>query len=395
MSHPCGVHMKQATAPDGGEIAFVNATRVHKALTAEPEKRLLVWMARRTPATINSDHLTGLGFVCQLLAGAAYALTSRTPWMLWLVDFFLFLNWLGDSLDGTLARVRNQQRPRYGFYVDHMADTLGALALMAGLLCSGYLHWEIAVGMLVCFYLLSIESYLATYTMGRFRLSHGIFGPTEIRLLLVAGNTALLVHPYAHVLGRRFLLFDLAGAVAIAGMALMVLSVTARNTIRLYREETPTRMSNLIRTALLLAVLAGLFPSYTPAQDLDTRISKTAASRETHSVIRTIYVKAEGVQTLAAAKARNVLVNDKCYAVTALEDQADGILSISSEKQGVSSPFTHIPFTGQRIYTSATLFDRKTGEALWTANWSDIWFGSPAKAGEHIVERLEKDRQCQ
>ncbi len=119
-----------------------------------------------------------------------------------------------------------------------------------------------------------------------------------------------------------------------------------------------------------------------------------AAPPETHSAIRTIYVNAEGAQTLAAARARNLLASSKCYTVTAVEDQADAILSISSEKQGYTSVFTHIPFTGQKIYTSATLFDRKTGEVLWTTDRSDIWFGSPARAGERIVERLKKDRQC-
>ena len=162
---------------DRRQSGFVYALRVHKSLTAEVEKRVLVWMAERTPKAISSDHLTALGFVAQLLAGAAYALAAWDPRALWLVNFFLVLNWLGDSLDGTLARVRNQQRPRYGFYVDHMADTFGALALMAGLACSGYVHWQVAAGMLVCFYVLSIESYLATYTMGHFHLSHGIFGP--------------------------------------------------------------------------------------------------------------------------------------------------------------------------------------------------------------------------
>jgi archaetidylinositol phosphate synthase len=147
------------------------------------------------------------------------------------------LNWLGDSLDGTLARVRNQQRPRYGYYVDHMADACGALALMVGLGCSGYVHWEIAAGMLLCFYALSIESYLATYTTGRFHLSHGIFGPTEIRILLAVGNILVRTHPYANLGRRHFLSFDVGGAVAIAGMAVMVLSAAIRQTVLLYKEE--------------------------------------------------------------------------------------------------------------------------------------------------------------
>jgi len=194
-------------------------------------------MAERTPSAIGSDHLTALGFVAQLAAGAAYALAAWDPRALWLVNLFLVLNWLGDSLDGTLARVRNQQRPRYGFYVDHMADTFGALALMAGLACSGYVHWQIAAGMLAGFYVLSIESYLATYTMGHFHLSHGFFGPTELRILLIVGNIVLLVRPYADIAGRRFLLFDVGGVVAIVGMAIMAVTAAIRHTAVLYQEE--------------------------------------------------------------------------------------------------------------------------------------------------------------
>lgn len=222
---------------ESAENEFTNAVRVHNAITANFEKRLLMWMALRLPGAINPDHLTGLGFAAQILAGGAYALSSRDGRFLWLVNFFLAVNWFGDSLDGTLARVRNRQRPRYGFYVDHIADTFGAFALMAGLGCSGYVHWEIAAGMLVCFYALSIESYLATYTTGRFHLSHGLFGPTEIRILLAVGNILILSHPYAIIAGRRFLSFDLGGAVAIAGMAAMVLFAAFRQTVLLFKTE--------------------------------------------------------------------------------------------------------------------------------------------------------------
>lgn len=268
MNDGCEVHVREAMLADRRESGFVNALRVHKALTAKLEKRVLAWMTYRTPASISSDHMTALGFVSQLLAGAAYAFASRDSRALWLVNFFLVLNWLGDSLDGTLARVRNQSRPRYGFYIDHMADTFGALALIAGLACSGYVHWQIAAGMLVCFYVLSIESYLATYTMGHFHLSHGIFGPTEIRILLVVGNVALLVHPYANIAGRRFLLFDVAGVVAIAGMTFMAIAATFRHTAVLYREERFTSL-NPISALLFIVLLACLFPAYTAASDPD------------------------------------------------------------------------------------------------------------------------------
>jgi archaetidylinositol phosphate synthase len=223
---------------DQRQDAFVNAPRVHPALTAAVEKRILIWMARRTPAAIGPDHLTVLGFAAQILAGGAYALSAHDARWLWLVNLCLLLNWLGDSLDGTLARVRNQQRPRYGFYVDHMADTFGALALMAGLGFSGYLHWPVASAMLAGYYVLAIESYLTTYTIGRFHLSHGLFGPTEIRILLMIGNAVLLAHPYAVIAGRRFLLFDVGGVVGVVGMAVMALVTATRHTAVLYREES-------------------------------------------------------------------------------------------------------------------------------------------------------------
>src|SRR5579864_4616593 len=125
---------------------FANAVRVHNALTARLEKRLLTWMALRMPEAISPDHLTALGFAAQILAGGAYALSSRDGRFLWLVNCFLALNWFGDSLDGTLARVRNRQRPRYGFYVDHMIDTFGGFFLMGGLAISGIVDWRIALG---------------------------------------------------------------------------------------------------------------------------------------------------------------------------------------------------------------------------------------------------------
>ena len=223
---------------DASDTVFVNAPRIHTAVTAGVEKRLLTWIARRTPACVTPDHLTVLGFAAQLGAGAAYWLASADARALWMVNVLLVLNWLGDSLDGTLARVRNRQRPRYGFYVDHIADTIGGFALMAGLASSGYAHWQVAAGMLVCFYALSIESYLATYTLGRFHLSHGWFGPTEIRILLAAGNVAAFLHPFSEIGGRRFLLMDVGGAIAIGGMTVMMLAAAARHTAALYREET-------------------------------------------------------------------------------------------------------------------------------------------------------------
>jgi phosphatidylglycerophosphate synthase len=237
ISHVCEIQVRESKVADLRQSGFVNALRVHKALTADLEKRALVWLAVRTPRFVNSDQLTTLGFIAQVMGGAAYALAARDWRALWLVNFFLVLNWLGDSLDGTLARVRDQQRPRYGFYVDHISDTFGAMALMTGLALSGYVHWQIAVGLLVGFYVLSIESFLATYTMGHFHLSHGLFGPTEIRILLFIGNIVLIMHPYVHIAGGDFLLYDFGGAIAIVAMLGMAATTACHHIAVLYREE--------------------------------------------------------------------------------------------------------------------------------------------------------------
>jgi phosphatidylglycerophosphate synthase len=214
---------------------FHSANRVQRSLVAQAEKRALVWLAERTPGRINSDHLTLLGFGAQVMAGASYALARGNRYWLLAGIGFLALNWLGDSLDGTLARVRQQQRPRYGFYVDHIVDSFGALALMGGLALSGYMHPWIAAGLLVAFLLLSIQSYLATYTLGEFRLSFWSFGPTELRILLALGNLALLRWPT--VLKGQYRLFDIGGAIGLIGMSLMLIFFTARNARRLYQEE--------------------------------------------------------------------------------------------------------------------------------------------------------------
>lgn len=216
---------------------FTAAARINHSLTATLERRLLEHLARHAPRWITSDRLTLLGFTAQLAAGATLAFAGTHPRLLLAVNLCIALNWLGDSLDGTLARVRSQQRPRYGFYVDHIVDLFGALALMIGLGCSGFVHWPIAIAMLLGFFLLAAESYLATYTLSRFQLSQGLFGPTEIRLLLIAGNFALLHNPYAHIFGHRFLLFDIGGAIAATFMLATVVAQAMRHTAQLYREK--------------------------------------------------------------------------------------------------------------------------------------------------------------
>jgi len=216
---------------------FQSARRVNASLTAAAEKRALLWMAERAPRWLTSDQLTALGLAAQIAAGLCYALVHYDRRWLLAAIACLALNWLGDSLDGTLARVRHRERPRYGFYVDHMVDVFGAVALMCGLGASGLLHWATAIAMLVAFLILSAESYLATYTLSRFQLSQGLFGPTEIRILLAIGSLAALRNPYSTLIGHRFLLFDIGGVIAAAAMLAMAIAITARHTAQLYREE--------------------------------------------------------------------------------------------------------------------------------------------------------------
>lgn len=211
--------------------------RVQQSWLAGIEKRALLWLAARTPARIGPDHLTVLGLVAQIGAGVCYALAAWNRYALLGVIACLALNWFGDSLDGTLARVRQQQRPRYGFYVDHMVDSFGALALMGGLALSGYMHSAIAIGLLIAFLMLSIQSYLATHALGEFHLSFWRFGPTELRILLAIGNLALLRWPMVHFVGGYYRLFDVGGTIGLAGMSLMLVFFTGKNTMRLYREE--------------------------------------------------------------------------------------------------------------------------------------------------------------
>ena len=216
---------------------FRNAEREHHSLLSSIEKRALVWLAQRMPSWINSDHLTALGFASLLGVGLSYWYARYSQVGLILVIAFLILNWFGDSLDGTLARVRNRQRPRYGFYVDHVLDACGSVFVFGGLALSGYMSERIAVGLLIAYFLLSIEVYLATYTVGKFHLSFAAFGPTELRLLLIAGNIALLNNPYAILGGRQFLLFDVGGAIGIAGIGIALLWSIVKHTTYLYGVE--------------------------------------------------------------------------------------------------------------------------------------------------------------
>jgi len=218
--------------------------REYGGLLAVPEKKALLWMARRTPRWINSDHLTMLGLAAMLLAGAGYWASGRNKYALILVVVSLALNWLGDSLDGTLARFRNCQRPRYGYYVDHVIDLLGTSALLGGLALSGYMSQLIALVLLAAFVLVEAEVFLATHVAQIFRLSCFRIGPTELRIILSIGTLYLLFDPWIHMIGKAYLLFDVGGVIAIAGLFSAFLFSSVRTGLDLYRAE-PVRQGQI------------------------------------------------------------------------------------------------------------------------------------------------------
>jgi archaetidylinositol phosphate synthase len=212
--------------------------RQHGSVLAAVEKRALVWMAERLPRWLNSDHLTLLGFAAMLMAGIAYWVASRNKLALWVVVIALAVNWFGDSLDGTLARVRNQQRPRYGFYVDHVLDMAGTFFLLGGLALSGYMSPLLALGLLVAYLMVAAEEFLSTHVQSVFHLSFLRIGPTELRIILAMGTVYALYRPWVQwgAIGG-FRLFDVGGVIGIAGLVLKFVVCAVRNSRALYRAE--------------------------------------------------------------------------------------------------------------------------------------------------------------
>jgi archaetidylinositol phosphate synthase len=216
---------------------FKHAQRVQESILTPFEKPVLNWLAERMPPWVNSDHLTLLGFAAMMLTGLCYYLASKHPAFLLVGSLCLALNWFGDSLDGTLARYRKRQRPRYGFYVDHIVDAFGILCVLAGLGLSGYMSPILAIGFLAAYYLMNIEIYLATYSLSVFKLSFGFLGPSELRVVVAIGNVFLLTRKTVHLWGQSYLLCDVSAVVAIIVFLAITIVSAIRHTVRLYNEE--------------------------------------------------------------------------------------------------------------------------------------------------------------
>jgi phosphatidylglycerophosphate synthase len=213
--------------------------RTARFLVASFEKWALPRMAERLPAWVLPDHLTILGLIAATVIGLAYALSNRDPAWLWVVNAALVVHWFGDSLDGTLARVRRIERPRYGFYLDHICDAYSTFLIGMGLGLSPYMLLAVALAIVVAYLVLSINVYLETYIFGEFRYGYGVVGPTEARILLLVLN---LVALYArglpfNLFGLGMTVFDVAGVAGAVGMGALLVTRVGRNLRTLARIE--------------------------------------------------------------------------------------------------------------------------------------------------------------
>jgi phosphatidylglycerophosphate synthase len=223
---------------DCRRLAERGHVRDNRGWLAGTEARTLGWLARRMPPAVNSDHLSALGLAGLVAAAAAFAGGGTHPGALPLVIVALAVNWFGDSLDGTLARVRHTERPNYGYYLDHVLDILGVSILVGGIVRGGFMSPLVAMSLLCAYVAVMAETFLATYARGAFRMSFLGFGPTELRVVLSVGAIALLRTPEVSPFGMGpFALFDVGGLVGAVGLATAFLVSSVRNGRALYRAE--------------------------------------------------------------------------------------------------------------------------------------------------------------
>lgn len=218
-----------------------DAPRDKQFLLARHEQRVLEWIAHRLPARVMPDHLTALGVLAATGIAAAYGLSNGDKAWLWAASALLVVHWLGDSLDGTLARVRKIERPKYGYYLDHLVDAIATALIGIGLGLSPYMLLATGLVIVIVYLVLSINTYLETYALGVFTLGVARVGPTEARLALVAVNTLLVlgVGLGFHVAGLGVTVLDLVGLGAAALALLALLGRAARN-LRVLAEREPS-----------------------------------------------------------------------------------------------------------------------------------------------------------
>ncbi|HVN54525.1 MAG TPA: CDP-alcohol phosphatidyltransferase family protein [Anaerolineaceae bacterium] len=220
---------------------YIEPKRVNDIWLGNLEQRALQWMVRRLPAWVTPDTMTAIGFLGAVIIFTGYVLSATHPGFLWLSSLGYVINWYGDSLDGTLARYRKIERPRYGFFVDHIIDSLVVVGIFLGLGLSSYVSLQIASLALICYLLLTVYIFLSTSVNGVFRISFGHFGPTEFRLIAILANTVMFFagHPTLSLPFGTFALFDIAIAIVGAILFGIYLYSSIAQSIELARLEKP------------------------------------------------------------------------------------------------------------------------------------------------------------
>ncbi|MCF8359089.1 MAG: CDP-alcohol phosphatidyltransferase family protein [Prolixibacteraceae bacterium] len=221
-----------------------SALRIQKSLLSRAEKRLLIWMAQRIPESVKPDHLTALGLFGSLLAGAGYVLSNYGKGFLWLASFGFLLNWFGDSLDGTLARVRKKQRPVYGFFLDHNVDSITTFIIAVGAGISPYVSLDVSLLVMGGYFMMSILTYINTYLDDTFKITYNGFGPTEFRIAVIIVNTLFFflpdTNPVLHFPMISIRLFDFIALIVGIGL-LLIYFISFVVGLKKYRKIDPPR----------------------------------------------------------------------------------------------------------------------------------------------------------
>ncbi|MCD6206220.1 MAG: CDP-alcohol phosphatidyltransferase family protein [Candidatus Marinimicrobia bacterium] len=213
--------------------------RINDTVLGALERRSLQWFAKRMPAWVSPDILTGLGLLATIIIFCGYWLSNFHPGFLWLASFGFLLNWFGDSLDGNLARFRHIERPKFGFYIDHTTDAIGQVFIILGLGMSPYITFNVALLVLVAYLLLSVHVYIRTYVMGVFRISYYKMGPTEVRAILILFNILMFFFgaPKVRLLAKYFTLYDLLTIIAAGIMFILFLGYSLKGALDISKSE--------------------------------------------------------------------------------------------------------------------------------------------------------------
>lgn len=224
-----------------------DAVRIQTSVLNALEKKVLVWLAEKQPKWMTSDILTYIGTFGAVVIAAGYILSAWNINFLWLSSLGFVINWYGDSLDGTLARVRKTQRPVYGYYIDHTVDCINEFIMFIGIGLSGLMHFSLAMVILAVYFMLTINVSINAHLKKEFRLTYAKLGPTEFRILAIIANTILaLVRPISEfaltffIFGREFTLasLDIVGIIVLLVLAVIYLTTIVKDG-RGYAEMDP------------------------------------------------------------------------------------------------------------------------------------------------------------